>query len=38
MIHQGNVPMHVHDIAFGEDYTSLVAVGHNKVVVMELQA
>jgi WD40 repeat protein len=37
MIHQGNVPMHVHDAAFNEDFTTLYAVGHQKAVVMELR-
>ncbi len=37
MIHQGNVPMHVHDAAFEDDYTTIYAVGHNKAVVMELR-
>jgi WD40 repeat protein len=38
MIHQGNVPMHVHDAAFDEDFTTLYAVGHNKIAVLELRA
>lgn len=38
MIHQGNVAMHVHDVAASEDYTRLYAVGHQKVVVLELRA
>src|SRR5262249_12889071 len=38
MIHQGAVPMHVHDAAFNEDVTSLYAVGHNKIAVLELRA
>jgi WD40 repeat protein len=38
MIHQGNVAMHTHDMAFNEDFTTLYAVGHNKIVVMELKA
>jgi WD40 repeat protein len=38
MIHQGNVTMHVHDMAFNEDQTTLYAVGHNKIVVLELRA
>jgi WD40 repeat protein len=37
MIHQGTVPMHVHDAAFSEDFTTLYAVGHNKAVVMEMR-
>jgi WD40 repeat protein len=38
MIHQQNLPMHVHDVAFSDDYTTLYAVGHRKAVVMELRA
>ncbi len=38
MLNQGNVPMHVHDAAFNDDFTTLYAVGHNKAVVMELKA
>jgi WD40 repeat protein len=38
MIHQANVSMFVHDGAFNEDCTSLVAVGHNKAVLLELRA
>jgi WD40 repeat protein len=38
MIHQGNIPMHVHDVTFNEDFTTMYAVGHNKAVVMELRA
>jgi WD40 repeat protein len=37
MIHQGNVAMHVHDLAFNEGQTTLYAVGHNKIVVLELR-
>jgi WD40 repeat protein len=37
MIHQGNVAMHVHDLAFNEDQTALYAVGHNKIVILDLQ-
>jgi len=37
MIHQGNLPMHVHDAVFNEDFTSLYAVGHNKVAVLEMR-
>ena len=29
-IHQDKAPMHVHDIVFGEDFSSLYAVGHEK--------
>ena len=38
MIHQGSLPMHVHDAAFNEDFTTLYAVGHNKVAVVEMKA
>jgi hypothetical protein len=38
MIHQANVPMHVHDVDFSADYTTLYAVGHRKAVVMQLRA
>jgi WD40 repeat protein len=38
MIHQGNMAMHVHDLAFKEDLNLFYAVGHNKIVVMELHA
>ena len=38
MIHQGNVPMFVHDVAFNEDHTTLYAVGHQRIAVMELRA
>ncbi len=38
LVHQGNVPMFVHDAAFSEDFTSLYAVGHQKAAVMELRA
>jgi WD40 repeat protein len=37
MIHQGTLPMHVHDLAFNEDFTTLYAVGHNKIVVAEMR-
>jgi WD40 repeat protein len=37
MIHQGNVPMHVHEAVFNEDFTTLYAVGHQKIVVLELR-
>jgi WD40 repeat protein len=37
MIHQANVAMHVHDLAVNEDQTTLYAVGHNKIVVLELR-
>ncbi len=38
MLHQGNVPMHVHDAVFNEDFTTLYAVGHNKIAVLEMRA
>jgi len=38
LIHQGNVPMMVHDAVFDEDFTTLYAVGHQKAAVMELRA
>jgi WD40 repeat protein len=38
MIHQGNLPMHTHDAAFSEDYTTLYAVGHQRIAVQELRA
>jgi WD40 repeat protein len=37
MLHQGNAPMHVHDATFNEDFTTLYAAGHNKIVVMEVR-
>jgi WD40 repeat protein len=37
MIHQGPIAMHVHDAVFNEDFTSLYAVGHNRIVVLELR-
>lgn len=38
MIHQGTAPMHVHDAVFSQDFTSLYAVGHQKMAVLELRA
>jgi WD40 repeat protein len=38
MVHQGNVAMHVHDAVFNEDFTTLYAVGHQKIVVLDLRA
>ena len=35
-IHQANLPMHVHDAVFNEDFTTLYAVGHQKISVQEL--
>jgi WD40 repeat protein len=37
MIHQGNLPMHTHDAAFSEDFTTLYAVGHERIAVQELR-
>jgi WD40 repeat protein len=37
MIHQGTLPMNVHDLALNEDQTTLYAVGHNKIVVLDLR-
>ncbi len=37
-IHQMNLPMHVHDAVFNEDYTTLYHVGHQKIVVQEMRA
>jgi WD40 repeat protein len=36
-IHQGSMPMFVHDAVFNEDQTTLFAVGHQKIAVMELR-
>ena len=38
MVHQANLPMHVHDAVFNEDFTTLYAVGHNKIAVVELRS
>ena len=38
MIHQANLPMHTHDAVFSEDFTTLYAVGHQKIIVQELRA
>jgi WD40 repeat protein len=38
VIHQGTVPMHVHDAAFSDDQTTIYAVGHHKAAVLELKA
>ena len=35
---QSNLPMHVHDVAFNEDHSTLYAVGHNRIVVLEQRA
>ncbi|MSU77689.1 MAG: hypothetical protein EXS16_06295 [Gemmataceae bacterium] len=37
MIHQMNLPMHVHDSTFSEDWTTLYHAGHNKIVVQEMR-
>jgi WD40 repeat protein len=37
MLHQANLPMHVHDSAFSEDWNTLYHVGHHKIVVQELR-
>ncbi len=37
MIHQMNLPMHVHDSTFSEDWTTLYHVGHQKIVVQEMR-
>ncbi|MCS7047576.1 MAG: hypothetical protein NZO58_14560 [Gemmataceae bacterium] len=36
-LHQANLPMHVHDAAVNEDGTKIYAVGHQKIVVLELR-
>jgi WD40 repeat protein len=36
-IHQMNLPMHTHDSAFNEDYTTLYHVGHQRIVVQEMR-
>ena len=38
MIHQMNLPMHIHECVFDEDRTTLFAVGHNKIAVVEMRA
>jgi WD40 repeat protein len=38
LIHQGTLPMFVHDAVFNEDFTTIFAVGHHKVAVLELKA
>jgi WD40 repeat protein len=35
MLHSGNAPMHIHDVAFSEDFTMLYAVGHRKIALLE---
>jgi WD40 repeat protein len=37
MIHQANLPMHVHDAAFSEDFATLYAVGHQRISVQEMR-
>jgi WD40 repeat protein len=36
-IHQANLPMHVHDSVFSEDWNTLYHAGHQKIVVQELR-
>jgi WD40 repeat protein len=38
MVHRSNLPMHTHDALFNEDFTTLYAVGHTKIAVLELRA
>jgi WD40 repeat protein len=38
MIHQGNVPMHVHDAALNEAGDRIYAVGHQKIAVLDIRA
>ena len=38
ILKQDKAPMHVHDLAVGEEYETLYAVGHGKIVVWELKA
>ncbi len=38
MIHQMNLPMHVHDSTFSEDWTTLYHAGHQKIVVQEMRS
>jgi WD40 repeat protein len=38
VLYRGNLPMFSHDAAFNEEFTTLYAVGHNKIVVAELRA
>jgi len=37
VIHQSNLPMHVHDVAFNDDFTTFYAVGHNKIAVVDIR-
>jgi WD40 repeat protein len=37
-VHQANLPMHTHDAVFNEDFTTLYAVGHNKIALLELRS
>jgi WD40 repeat protein len=37
MLHQGQAPMFVHDLAFNEDHTIFYAAGHHKIAVMEVR-
>ena len=38
MIHQGSVPMHVHDAALNEAGDKIYAVGHQKIALLEIRA
>jgi WD40 repeat protein len=38
MVHRANLPMHVRDAVFNEDFTTLYLVGHNRIAVFELRA
>lgn len=37
-IHSGNLPMHIHDAVFNEDFTTFYGVGHNGLVVNAIGA
>lgn len=37
MLHQGNLPMHTHDVAFNSDHSRLYLAGHNKISVQEIR-
>lgn len=38
MIHTANLPMHIHDAVFNEDFSTFYAVGHNGLVVNEVRS
>ena len=38
IIHRANLPMHTHDAVFNDDFTTLYAVGHNKIALLELRS